>query len=455
MEVDSGADSVSSTPRATKHGGAGDSSSTVVRLMCSFGGKILPRPHDNQLRYVGGDTRIVALPRSSASFSTLVSKLSRLVSNRNEVGTEFIVKYQLPNEELDALITVSCDEDVENMLEEFDRHLQQNSLPRLRLFLFPDNNNNNNNDDEGDGNSDNMSRANSIASLLDGSRKRENWFLDALNGGAGAGAVAVPPLLERRRSEASSIVSEVPDYLFGLDHSDETVTKLRSRVGLGDGVPGSDPGSPAFGSSSSASQLPSLPPVKTKLENPGPNPAEAAGVDPPPQQTGGYGIGGGQVWGPGPGSGPGSNPGSPYPVHHAPVQSIPVYYVQAGPGQGLVQQRSASFQPVQMPVQVPGPIPGHFVQVPVGYPGSGPVYGAGPMRAISGMDPYEIQMQANAGLGLGLGLGPGSGSGPGPSGLGQPIYYGAKNPGFPGMVVPMSTEDISGSGLDPQKGRIL
>ncbi|KAK9706621.1 hypothetical protein RND81_07G139800 [Saponaria officinalis] len=434
MEVDSGADSVSSTPRASK---LGDS---VVRLMCSFGGKILPRPHDNQLRYVGGDTRIVALHRTAATYSTLVSKLSKLVG-----GGEFTVKYQLPNEDLDALITVSCDEDVENMLDEFDRHQNNNNsssnnnnnilkVPRLRLFLFPDNH-------TGMEETDNTSsRANSIASLLDGSRKRENWFLDALNGGA-------VPSLERRRSEASSIVSEVPDYLFGLDNSDETVTKLRNRVGLGDGVPGSDPGSPAFGSSSSVSQLPSLPPVKTKLENPNPNQNPVEMGEPVSQQSGG------QVWG------PGSNPGSPYPVHHAPVQSIPVYYVQAGPGQGLVQHRTPHLQPVQMTVQVPGPIPGHFVQqygqgpvqMPVGYPGSGPIYGAGPMRPIGGMDhPYEIQMQGN----MGPGLGPGSGSGIGPSGLGQQVYYGVKNAGFPGMVIPVSTDEVTVSGLDPQKGRI-
>ncbi|BAT77476.1 hypothetical protein VIGAN_02005500, partial [Vigna angularis var. angularis] len=31
--------------------------------------------------------------------------------------------------------------------------------------------------------------------------------------------------LERGRSEASSMLSEVPDYLFGLDNSDDTPTR--------------------------------------------------------------------------------------------------------------------------------------------------------------------------------------------------------------------------------------
>jgi hypothetical protein len=39
--------------------------------------------------------------------------------------------------------------------------------------------------------------------------------MDALNGGVSG--------LERGRSEASSIVSEVPDYLFGLDNNSEEI----------------------------------------------------------------------------------------------------------------------------------------------------------------------------------------------------------------------------------------
>lgn len=78
MEMDSGADSVSSTPRSVHHKHPLSDDKPLVRLMVSFGGKILPRPHDNQLRYVGGDTRIVAVNRST-SFSLLLSKLSKLL----------------------------------------------------------------------------------------------------------------------------------------------------------------------------------------------------------------------------------------------------------------------------------------------------------------------------------------------------------------------------------------
>jgi hypothetical protein len=75
--------------------------------------------------------------------------------------TNITAKYQLPNEDLDALITVTTDEDVDNMIDEYDRvSLNENPrAARLRLFLFP----------EGED-----SRSNSISSLLNGSTKREN-----------------------------------------------------------------------------------------------------------------------------------------------------------------------------------------------------------------------------------------------------------------------------------------
>lgn len=34
-----------------------------MKFLCSHGGKILPRPVDGNLKYVGGETRVVAVPR--------------------------------------------------------------------------------------------------------------------------------------------------------------------------------------------------------------------------------------------------------------------------------------------------------------------------------------------------------------------------------------------------------
>ena len=39
-----------------------------VKFMCSHGGRIVPRPPDGQLKYVGGETRVIAIPRD-ISFS--------------------------------------------------------------------------------------------------------------------------------------------------------------------------------------------------------------------------------------------------------------------------------------------------------------------------------------------------------------------------------------------------
>ncbi|KOM53916.1 hypothetical protein LR48_Vigan09g257500 [Vigna angularis] len=48
-----------------------------VKFMCSYGGKIHPRSHDNQLSYVGGETKILAVDRS-IKFGALLAKLSAL-----------------------------------------------------------------------------------------------------------------------------------------------------------------------------------------------------------------------------------------------------------------------------------------------------------------------------------------------------------------------------------------
>jgi hypothetical protein len=49
--------SAAKAPAAEEHAHA------RMKLLCSHGGKILPRP-DGQLRYVGGDTRLVTFNKS-------------------------------------------------------------------------------------------------------------------------------------------------------------------------------------------------------------------------------------------------------------------------------------------------------------------------------------------------------------------------------------------------------
>ncbi|RLM99700.1 uncharacterized protein C2845_PM06G32720 [Panicum miliaceum] len=99
-----------------------------VKFMCSFGGKILPRPSDGKLRYVGGETRLISINRSF-SWKELMQKTLTIYCQPH------IIKYQLPDEDLDALISLSCDEDFQNMMEEYDTLEKANGSVRLRIFL--------------------------------------------------------------------------------------------------------------------------------------------------------------------------------------------------------------------------------------------------------------------------------------------------------------------------------
>ncbi|KAK1439983.1 hypothetical protein QVD17_05808 [Tagetes erecta] len=106
---------------------------TKVKFICSYGGKIQPRPHDNQLSYIGGETKILAVDRS-VNFTTLIAKLSALCDR------DVCFKYQLPGEDLDALISVTNDDDLQHMMHEYDRlnlSKPSHSLSKLRLFLLP------------------------------------------------------------------------------------------------------------------------------------------------------------------------------------------------------------------------------------------------------------------------------------------------------------------------------
>ncbi|KAL8139112.1 hypothetical protein V2J09_005113 [Rumex salicifolius] len=101
-----------------------------LRILCSFGGKILPRPSDAALRYVGGETHIISFSKK-LSWHELLSKTSRICKHAHTI------KYQLPGEDLDALISISSDEDLENMLEEYNVLQGVSGSQRLRIFLIP------------------------------------------------------------------------------------------------------------------------------------------------------------------------------------------------------------------------------------------------------------------------------------------------------------------------------
>ncbi|MCL7038065.1 hypothetical protein MKW94_006205 [Papaver nudicaule] len=241
-----------------------------LRIMCSYGGHIIPRPHDKSLCYIGGDTRIVVVDRHS-SLVSLSSKISRTLLN----GRSFTMKYQLPNEDLDSLISVSNDEDLENMIEEYDR---TSAIPvkssRIRLFLF----------------FSKPETAASMGSLLDDS-KSESWFVDALNGsgnlprGLSADSASVNCLL------GLDDVVRIQDHNHNLLHNQQQQVEMNSNIqsemslgnlnkqlkggGNNNNVPDiqSIPDSPmmetnsSFGSTTSSPSMSNLPPIRVHVED--------------------------------------------------------------------------------------------------------------------------------------------------------------------------------------------
>ncbi|XP_076940464.1 RAF-like serine/threonine-protein kinase PRAF, partial [Bidens hawaiensis] len=95
----------------------------TIKLLCSYGGRILPRYPDGKLRYYGGQTRVLAVARS-ISFSELMIKLGELC------GKTVSLRCQLPTEDLDTLVRIMSDEDLANLVEEYDR-----TPIKIRAFL--------------------------------------------------------------------------------------------------------------------------------------------------------------------------------------------------------------------------------------------------------------------------------------------------------------------------------
>lgn len=71
--------------------GKGPPPSDRVKFLCSHGGKILPRPSDGQLKYVGGETKLIAVP-TNITFSGQAA-LSFTIYNYSllNIATELIL----------------------------------------------------------------------------------------------------------------------------------------------------------------------------------------------------------------------------------------------------------------------------------------------------------------------------------------------------------------------------
>ncbi|KAF8088003.1 hypothetical protein N665_0557s0004 [Sinapis alba] len=101
-------------------------SGSSLKFLCSYGGRILPRSTDGKLRYVGGHTRVLSVD-SFISFEELTKKLFEFC------GYSVDLRCQLPNGDLETLISVKSDEELANIVEEYNRV----SGAKIRAVLSP------------------------------------------------------------------------------------------------------------------------------------------------------------------------------------------------------------------------------------------------------------------------------------------------------------------------------
>ncbi|XBH53911.1 hypothetical protein VPH35_076311 [Triticum aestivum] len=103
-----------------------------LRMMCSHGGCFAPCGPDGAVRYVGGETRVLAVPRG-VSFRELAAKLGEMLA----VGGRKIVtalRYRLADDE-EVLVSVTCDEELAHLRDEYDRLQATRPSAIFRVFF--------------------------------------------------------------------------------------------------------------------------------------------------------------------------------------------------------------------------------------------------------------------------------------------------------------------------------
>ncbi|PSR95892.1 Phox/Bem1p protein [Actinidia chinensis var. chinensis] len=106
-------------------------STKTIKFLYSYGGKIAPRLTDGELRYVGGMTRVLAVDRS-ITFAELMVKFGELC------GLSMRLKCKLPTEDLDVLVSITCDEDLAGVMDEYDRFSSSTRKDlKITAVLFP------------------------------------------------------------------------------------------------------------------------------------------------------------------------------------------------------------------------------------------------------------------------------------------------------------------------------
>nr|CAB3493632.1 unnamed protein product [Digitaria exilis] len=106
----------------------------TMKLLCSHGGRLTSRAHDGAIRYVGGETRVLVVPRD-VTFRDLTKKLQEMIGGGAEV---LAIRHRLADDGLeddDVLVSVTCDEELAHMRAEHDRLLATRPAARFRVFV--------------------------------------------------------------------------------------------------------------------------------------------------------------------------------------------------------------------------------------------------------------------------------------------------------------------------------
>ncbi|KAH0455032.1 hypothetical protein IEQ34_016956 [Dendrobium chrysotoxum] len=107
-------------------------SSRKKKLCCKFGGKLMPHLSDGALHYVGGQKRLMAFSRD-ITLQEFYCKMEDIY------GGPVAICYKLSDQELDTLVSITSEEDLDNMMEECDYLLEASEYgsAKLQVFLFP------------------------------------------------------------------------------------------------------------------------------------------------------------------------------------------------------------------------------------------------------------------------------------------------------------------------------
>ncbi|KAJ1294087.1 hypothetical protein BS78_01G119600 [Paspalum vaginatum] len=109
-----------------------DDTQATLKLLCSHGGRFVPRGPDGALRYVGGETRALSVPRD-VSFRSLAARLAEMAgaAEVRAIGHHLADDRGLE----DVVVSATCDEELAHLRSEHDRLRATRPAARFRVFV--------------------------------------------------------------------------------------------------------------------------------------------------------------------------------------------------------------------------------------------------------------------------------------------------------------------------------